>query len=611
MEKTNTRITDSEQLLETSNFVYDAAPSIDDFNGTTQAWTKSLSLENKFSAGYKITGNITIHALTVTTNVEYHKDTVLLLDVDTLPESAGLQINSDISSSLKLEGNLNERLKIATIPIPVAATGLVVSVDLYLFADASGELQVKAELGSSARADWNAPSNVKATAESHVSADATAAIDIEFGAELAASLNAFGTVTIMDVGVKVGGDLEASAYVGGKCEVTMEDGITTRNYTESISVKSKLYVPVINLYVGSSDSLVERVGISKEWNIAGKDNGAESHSLIDKEWVIWSKIVQIGADGKPIGGALSNTYRTKFAEENRTGGAVFEFDYPDNWKITAEDVSLDKESVTLTRDNGAHIDFFEIPENISIEGGGSGVMMYRADITKMDDSALNGFMVAHIERTIYDRLTGDEHTAPAMYAVLPSNRVGEQWDNRADTGAFSFDYTGHISFIAYSAANTHFSDEETAEVLAILSSFRAFNENEPPAGAVDFLTYAGTYRLIDASPFNNYYGIPTEITLKSDGAISGDTSFPDTAPLYIEQNDAGAICCVVTREEKAGRGSDQSPFSYNGKFYIICPETVSSAYADAAGYDQITGTDTVRIRLVSVGGGIRDIMYSK
>ena len=609
----NSRIvseSDTAQVLENSNFVYDATPSIADFNDSTPTWTKELKPTNKFDAGYKISGNITINAITVTTHVEFHKTQFLFWEVETpVPESAGLQLTSDITTTLKFEGNLNERLKIGTVAIPIAATGLSVSVDLYLYVDASGELQVKAELGSSARADWIAATSVKASAESHASVEATAAIDIDFGAELAASLDAFAVVKVIDIGVKVGGDLEASAYVGGNRTVSTASGITTMNYTESMHIKSVLTVPIINLYIGSSDTLIAKANISKDWDVAGKYR--KEHTLIDKEWVFWSETVQIGADGKPIEEEKSNTYQTRFAEANRTGGATFEFDYPDNWTITSEDVSSNGESVTLTSDSGARIVFYEIPESISIDGGGSGITMYRADISKVDDSALPGYMVAHIETTNYDRLAGDESTGPAKYAVLPSSRVGEQWDSRADMAAFSFDHTGYISFIAYPVANTQFSDKETEDVLAILSSFRISNSDENRANAVNFSSYAGTYKLIDASPFNNYYGIPTEITLNHDGAISGSTSFPNTAPISIEQNEAGAICCIVARGEKAGRGPDESPFSYNGNFYIICPEAVSSTYADVSGYDQITGTDTVRIRLVSVDGGIMDIMYSK
>ena len=142
-----------------------------------------------------------------------------------------------------------------------------------------------------------------------MSAEATAAIDIDFGAELAASLDAFAVVKVIDVGVKAGGNLEASAYVGGKRTVSTESGITTINYSESMHIESTLTVPIINLYLGSSDSLISKAGISKDWDVAGKYR--EEYTLIDKEWVFWSETVQAGTDGKPIE-EKPNTYKSGF-----------------------------------------------------------------------------------------------------------------------------------------------------------------------------------------------------------------------------------------------------------------------------------------------------------
>lgn len=124
------------QALENSNFVYNDTPSIDDFNGSTESWSRELEIDNSFSGDYKISGDISINALTVTTEIEYKR--TKWFDIPYGVECASIQVNSDISSNLTLEGNLSERLHIAVIPVPIAATGLTVNIDLYLYVHSVG-----------------------------------------------------------------------------------------------------------------------------------------------------------------------------------------------------------------------------------------------------------------------------------------------------------------------------------------------------------------------------------------------------------------------------------------------------------------------------------------
>ena len=283
------------KILDASNYVYDKTPSREDFHGSTDSWTEKLGTENKFSAGYKITGNITINRITVTTDVEYVKNNIWGMDI---PQSASLQIDSDIVSTLKLEGNLSGSIEIAEIPMPIAATGLTVTVGLNLYVDASGSVQVQAVIENTAKAEWKPHAQPKHTADSNVETKAEAAIDIAFGADLSASLNALGIV-IMDVGVKAGGELAADAYVDGKCEVKESDDTTTMTYTESMRVTTNLYAPIASLYIGGEDSLIAKAGISDTWDIIGKST-ANTYPLIDEEWVFWSETVTLDKNGNVI-----------------------------------------------------------------------------------------------------------------------------------------------------------------------------------------------------------------------------------------------------------------------------------------------------------------------
>lgn len=301
------------QALANSNFVYDDTPSIDDFNGSTNSWSKNLEIDNSFSGGYKITGDISINAITVGTEVEYKR--TKWLDIPYGVECASLQVTSDISSTLTLEGNLSERLHIATIPVPIAATGLSVGIDLYLYADASGKLVVTASLGSQAKVEY-ASGKLRHSASSEANANVDANIEVDFGAELSATLEALGIVDIVDVGAKAGGVLTASAHVSGSCKASEDDGVAKLTYQESLSIQADLYVPTVNLYAGGSGTLVGKMGLSGSWDIMTKDKGAMHFNLVNYEWVFWEETVLTDEEGN-----ITASEATTAGEEDGVGAS--------------------------------------------------------------------------------------------------------------------------------------------------------------------------------------------------------------------------------------------------------------------------------------------------
>lgn len=282
------------QALEKSNFVYNKTPSIEDFGGNTDSWKENLRVENKFAGGYKISGNISINSITVSTDVTYKR--TWLLEIPYGIEHASVQVTSNIASSLKLEGNLSEELKIATVPIPIAATGLSVSVDLYLYADASGSLAVRAEIGSSAKVEYS-DGKLRHAAEAHADTNVDVAIEINFGADISATLNALGVVEIVDAGARAGGTLTAGASVSGMCKVSEENGVTKTTYQESLALKADLYAPIVQLYAGGSDTLIGSLGLSGSWDIMTKDKGAYHFELMNYEWVFWEETVVTDKEG--------------------------------------------------------------------------------------------------------------------------------------------------------------------------------------------------------------------------------------------------------------------------------------------------------------------------
>lgn len=265
------------QALENSNFVYTDTPSIEDFGGTTDSWTKDLKVENKFSAGYNISGNITISSIDVSPKIEFKKAWGIPYGV----KSASVTVKSDITSTLTLTGNLSNELMIGTVPIPIGPTGLSVSVDLYLYVNASGMLEVRAALSPTAKVEYTSggfKQSASCTAETH----AELAIEIDFGANLQVALRALG-MTVVDAGVKAGAAVTAGAYVGGSVTLGEENGMVKTTYQQAMNLEADLYYPIVSISVSG-------LGKSKTWEVISKGS-AQHTELVREEWVFWEETI--------------------------------------------------------------------------------------------------------------------------------------------------------------------------------------------------------------------------------------------------------------------------------------------------------------------------------
>lgn len=265
------------QALENSNFVYTDTPSIEDFGGSTDPWTKNLEIENKFTAGYNISGNITVSRIDVSPKIEFKKTWGIPYGV----KSASVTVKSNITSTLTITGNLSNELLIGTVPIPIGPTGLTVSVELYLYANASGMLEVRAALSPTAKVEYAGGSfkqSASCTAEPH----AELAIEVDFGASLQTALRALG-MTVVDAGIQAGATVTAGAYVGGNCTVGEENGMVKSVYQQFMNLEADLYYPIISVSVSG-------LGKNKSWDIISKD-GAQHLELVREEWIFWEETV--------------------------------------------------------------------------------------------------------------------------------------------------------------------------------------------------------------------------------------------------------------------------------------------------------------------------------
>ena len=265
------------QALENSNFVYTDTPSIEDFGGSTDSWTRDLEVENKFSAGYKISGNITVSSIDVSPQIEFKKVWGIPYGV----KSASVTVKSSITSTLTITGNLSNELLIGTVPIPIGPTGLTISVDLYLYVNASGMLEVRAALSPTAKVEY-AGGGFKQSASCTADTHAELAIQVDFGANLKVALRALG-LTVVDAGVEAGATVTAGAYVGGSCTVGEENSTVKTVYQQSMNLEADIYYPIVSISVSG-------LGKSKSWDIISKDS-AQHLELVREEWVFWEETV--------------------------------------------------------------------------------------------------------------------------------------------------------------------------------------------------------------------------------------------------------------------------------------------------------------------------------
>lgn len=183
-------------------------------------------------------------------------------------------------------------------------------------------------------------------------------------------------------------------------------------------------------------------------------------------------------------------YTTRFAHVNQITAPEFEFIYPSNWKITKEDVVVNKvayieEWIELTDNNNLKITYMSLPRRL----GGYGRKWIKAEaievakssfmpgyVQAVDYSSLGEFVVAKIHETgfmLLDVDTDFQEIDNYYYAVIPKSYLGKlEYADRLDGIGFNYggNYHQHLFFAV--SNNNKFTLEEEKEIIKILSSFK-------------------------------------------------------------------------------------------------------------------------------------------
>ena len=131
----------------------------------------------------------------------------------------------------------------------------------------------------------------------------------------------------------------------------------------------------------------------------------------------------------------------------------------------------------------------------------------------------------------------------------------------------------------------------------------------------------------DNEPWGDWYGMEVyDIILNADGTITSQIversgvnengelyTFPGPfldlsgkTPVSVSINENGAYKCMLASGDDDFDGDGRTV--HWESFYCICPVGVSSGIS---GYDDVTGTDTIRLRYVEEAGGVLDLMFYK
>lgn len=259
-----------DQIFKKSNFTAADPFTISNLKAIDEdGWSSKLNMKNQYEAGYEITGSIGIHNFYIEPGFEFKK----IFGIPTGIKRVSLEVNGDFITELTLKGHLSEELSIATIPVPVWGIGTV-QVELLLYVDASGELQIKAEVKNNVKFEYS-DGNIKKARHSEQSSSCEATLDAECGPKLKFTLEVC-WIPIIDAEISIGVNFsfDATEKVTHVKNVvsTAEGRQALSTWTGSIAFESHLRLPIITLKVGQdSSTLANFIGIRHSWVLISEE----------------------------------------------------------------------------------------------------------------------------------------------------------------------------------------------------------------------------------------------------------------------------------------------------------------------------------------------------
>ena len=406
--------------------------------------------------------------------------------------SVGVDIDSEISGEIGVEGDFSDGIFLCQTPAPIGNHLVAVNVALYIVPTIDGSITLKVEVPFHAGVSYEKGKGVNGTmglrSPMQTSIEAEGKMGLYF--RTAPMLVTMKSIPLLDAELDMGAEADAK-----------RTGRPNGQICSDVNVKC----PVFKLGVGDESvkyknkkSLLCTMNISKDCEFASfaKSKSLHYERLSDgtKQFVKECTYNEQSENDKPKeseagtqaptqeqttqgtdakeSGSL-HTYKTRMAEyfpEQTT----FYFDYPDNWTVVSESVNEDTERVTIQNDNGVQIQYIARDDKFGTDFIGNIIVEAKNDVVSKPRYNSGGELVIVKTKDYkeYSRTSPDvrEYDDGAeRYALMTSSTHFSVCSTGNSRGCY-FETPKETMF--YSIPSKKLTDKDREEIIALLESCR-------------------------------------------------------------------------------------------------------------------------------------------
>lgn len=406
--------------------------------------------------------------------------------------SVGVDIDSEISGKIGVEGNFSDGIFLCQTPAPIGNHLVAVNVALYIVPTIDGSITLKVEVPFHAGVSYEKGKGVNGTmglrSSMQTSIEAEGKMGLYF--RTAPMLVTMKSIPLLDAELDMGAEADAKRTGRPNGQICSDVNINFPVFklgagNESVKYKNK-------------KSLLCTMNISKDCEFASfaKSKSLHYEILADgtKQFVDECTYNEQSENDKPKESEASteaptqeqttqqtnanqtgslHTYKTRMAEyfpEQTT----FYFDYPDNWTVVSERVNANTEFVIIQNDNGVQIEYSAKDNKSGIDYGGSTVLEAKNDVVSKPryNSGEELVIVKTKDYKEYSRTSPDVREyddGPERYALMPASTYFAGCSTGIYRGCY-FETPKETMF--YSIPSKKLTDKDREEIIAILESFR-------------------------------------------------------------------------------------------------------------------------------------------
>ena len=417
--------------------------------------------------------------------------------------SVGVDIDSEISGKIGVEGNFSDGIFLCQTPAPIGNHLVAVNVALYIVPTIDGSITLKVEVPFHAGVSYEKGKGVNGTmglrSSMQTSIEAEGKMGLYF--RTAPMLVTMKSIPLLDAELDMGAEADAKRTGRPNGQICSDVNINAPVFklgagNESVKYKNK-------------KSLLCTMNISKNCEFASfaKSKSLHYEILADgtKQFVDECTYNEQSENDKPKESEASteaptqeqttqetnanqtgslHTYKTRMAEyfpEQTT----FYFDYPDNWTILTEEVGNNGEYIILQNENGAELYYdawtYKVPEYNQLYG----FEIITSSLYKIANSRYspeNDFGIVKIKIISREnKLTGEEvrdENGAELYALMSGEKISKyvNYGNKFSSSDSGFEvgcmFECQGSKVFMTQLSTDYTDKDREEIIAILKSFR-------------------------------------------------------------------------------------------------------------------------------------------